>query len=152
MDSVYDKALKEKTKLKERLAEIERFLDMYEELAGDSITETEPEHSEFPPNQGESSTESVEEAEEEEKVRPRPAQLVSVIADMMRADRLPMSRGTVLARLVAAGYEIPGRNNAEKARYLGTIMWRANKVFENLEGRGYWLKGEIPSPPRGHLF
>jgi hypothetical protein len=34
----------------------------------------------------------------------------------------------------------------DKGRYVGTIAWRHKGTFVNVEGRGYWLRGE-PIPP-----
>ena len=39
----------------------------------------------------------------------------------------------------ARDVEIPA---TDKARYVGTIMWRNKSKFLNIEGRGYWLRGE----------
>ena len=50
-----------------------------------------------------------------------------------------MTRGQLNDALRERGVVVPGN---DPARYVGTIMWRNQDMFESVEGQGYWLKGE----------
>lgn len=50
-----------------------------------------------------------------------------------------MTRGALADALQSDGISIPSE---DKARYLGTILWRKSAIFENLEGKGYWLRNQ----------
>ena len=77
---------------------------------------------------------------------PAPKEIVELVARMIREAGRPLTRGDITDMLDARDVELPG---ADKARYVGTIMWRNKAQFLNIEGRGYWLRGEpIPVPVR----
>lgn len=61
----------------------------------------------------------------------------------------PMTRGQIARELAARGTPLAGRNVNKN---LGTILWRHQDTFVNLEGLGYWLaEVELPgiyTPPR----
>lgn len=139
MDPVYDKALKEKVELERRLAELNRFLELYRELAGGAGVF-------YGPSQ---STEAVAEAgpgASIERVRPtrlrrvKPSEMVDMAADAMKSLRKPLTRGELVNEIERRGALIPGESKETKGRYIGTVMWRAKDRFHNVEGRGYWLK------------
>ena len=50
-----------------------------------------------------------------------------------------MTRGELVKELESRGVEIVA---VDKAKNLGTILWRHKSIFENLPGEGYWVRGE----------
>jgi hypothetical protein len=134
MEDIIIKALKRKKELQSELAEIDQFLDTYRRLSSENKSEAEtvqgslrlppPRLDFFPP-----------------PVSPRRRGAPQDFADV--AERVLMDRGRPLTRyqLVDAieneGVVIP---SSDKARYLGTILWRHKDRFVNLVDFGYWLK------------
>jgi hypothetical protein len=59
----------------------------------------------------------------------------------------PLQRGEFVEEIEKRGHMIPSE---DKPRYLGTILWRREDLFESIEGRGYWLK-DVPVPPEHDL-
>jgi hypothetical protein len=47
----------------------------------------------------------------------------------------PMTRSELLKALEERDVFLAGE---DKAKYLGTIMWRMKEAFVNLDGHGYW--------------
>jgi hypothetical protein len=134
MAGLIDKALKRKEELERELKQINDFIEMYERLSG-----TDSESPDLP-HQAEKQTipplKSIR--------RTRPRQLVRVMEAILKDLQRPLKRGELVAELENRGHSIP--TNGDKAQYLATILWRNRNHFENLEGRGYWLKG-LPVPP-----
>ena len=58
----------------------------------------------------------------------------------------PLQRAPLLAALEKGGLQLGGKN---KARNLGTIMWRVRDRFVSIEGHGYWPK-DLPYPAVGY--
>ena len=52
----------------------------------------------------------------------------------------PLKRGNIVRAIEAKGMIVPG---ADKAKNLGTILWRAEHAFVSIEGYGYW-PADIP--------
>ena len=46
---------------------------------------------------------------------------------------------------------LPEGTQDEKAKYLGTLLWRNRDQFKNLSGYGYWLKSEDYAPAGYHV-
>ncbi|MCE4226771.1 hypothetical protein HCU64_23805 [Methylobacterium sp. C25] len=90
------------------------------------------------------------EASSDDKPRLRERNVYSPrqLANFARAEILkrgrPMTRGELLDAFESEGIPLAGR---DKARNLGTIMWRFREEFENVPGRGYWPK-DVPNPDR----
>lgn len=132
MDDAVANALKKKAKLEKQLAEIEQFLAMHRRLSGGS-------------RNADSSGKAPSELPTRVATlhRPtRPAAIVSAMERILKHAGKPMTRGELAEACEKDGVEIP---SADKARYVGTLLWRANARFENYEGQGYWLKG-VPIP------
>jgi hypothetical protein len=51
------------------------------------------------------------------------------------------ARGDIADEIERRGTTLPGSDRAEKAKYVGTILWRNGVIFENREREGYRLKG-----------
>ena len=65
---------------------------------------------------------------------------------MIRDAGHPLTRGEIAERFALRDVALPGE---DKPRYIGTIMWRNKAKFINIEGRGYWLRGELSSKISG---
>lgn len=66
-----------------------------------------------------------------------PSKYAEVMEGILRESQTPMKRKELITAVEAAGFKIPSR---DKARYLGTILWRFRSRFINISGRGYTLK------------
>lgn len=71
--------------------------------------------------------------------RPRPSDIAELMARIIREIGRPMTRGQIVEALERRDVQIPYE---DKARYVGTIAWRNKGMFQNIEGQGYWLRGE----------
>jgi hypothetical protein len=74
--------------------------------------------------------------------RGNPALIVAMAQDILTINKSPMTRGEIADEIERRGTSLPGSDRAEKAKYVGTILWRNSEIFENQEGRGYWLVGQ----------
>jgi hypothetical protein len=132
-----DKALKRREELERELKRINDFIEMYERFSG-----TDGESRDLP-------NQAKQESPRVTLRRTRPAQLVRIMKAILKDLQRPLQRGQLVAELENRGHAIP--TNGDKAQYLATILWRNRDHFENLEGRGYWLRG-LPVPPyEAHL-
>lgn len=134
MDEILAKALKEREHLRERLAELEAFLAVYQRLSGSNVEQS---------TSKEIGDKSQTISDAVRKNTGGPGRLADAAEEVIRAAGRPMTRGQIVERIEATGIGIPSE---DKARYLGTILWRQKNRFINVEGEGYWLKGE-PIPP-----
>lgn len=147
MDKVISNALKRRSALRSELAEIERFLQLYNQFKG--LDASQPE---FLTN-GEAFPEEREEnrvGSEAERQVPAPpsepikglgrAELAPHIEAVIREAGKPLTRGVLLRKLDARGTPVGGE--ADRAKNMGTIMWRLKDRFVNLPGYGYWLRNE----------
>jgi hypothetical protein len=151
VDQAVANALKEKKELEKRLAQIEEFLRLYDEFAGGAEGGSEPKVSVDNSAQTTQTPTKVVRAERvvpkarivaRRRVAPkRPADVADAAAGIIKQLGRPASRGELATLLVRLGKTIPGADQESRARYVGTIMWRNRDRFENIEGRGYWLRG-----------
>ena len=65
------------------------------------------------------------------------------IEAIIREAGRPLTRGNLLRKLDQRGTPVGGQ--ADRAKNMGTIMWRLKEHFVNLPGYGYWLK-DVPYP------
>lgn len=155
MDQAIANALKEKKELEERLARVNQFLALYEEFSG-----TEGEAFDIRSIRPPGNTPVLDvprdvspgQVQEEQKVergrKLSPAELVRLATGALKDIGKPLTRGALVEVLEARGALLPGSTKEIKGRYLGTIMWRNQKQFENIEGKGYWLRGRpVPLTP-----
>lgn len=68
-----------------------------------------------------------------------PAEIAKVARQILLERGGPMTRGELVREFEARGIELAA---ADRAKNLGTILWRHRDIFENLPGEGYWVKGE----------
>jgi hypothetical protein len=138
MDQALANALKRQRDLKLELAKVEQFISMYEELSGTKVQRDEMLST--------SSVEVVPSPEPQRSFMPKqrnvPRRIVRAAKKALETAGHPLTRGELVERVEEMGYEI---HSEDKPRYIGTLMWRNEEMFENIEGRGYWLKG-VPLP------
>lgn len=162
MDKAVENALARRAELRRELDEIEGFLSLYDrfkslgspqaslgiitpasapvtgparsfasiERINDDFTGVKEEQS--PP----SAPQSVGKGLSREELRPH-------IEALIREAGRPLTRGNLLRKLDQRGTPVGGK--ADRAKNMGTIMWRLKDHFVNLPGYGYWLK-EVPYP------
>jgi hypothetical protein len=73
--------------------------------------------------------------------RGNPALIVAMAQEILSWNKSPMTRGEIADAIERRGTRLPGADRTEKAKYVGTILWRNSEIFENREGKGYWLVG-----------
>lgn len=145
MDPALANALKRKKELERELKDIEQFLRAYKRFAGrdsgrvKSSEDTQPVNEAAGANFAQLVPFRFSVPASPTKRRGRPGDFASIVEGILRQEGRPMTRGELATAVEAAGHTIP---SVDKARYLGTILWRHDRKFENIENRGYWLRGE----------
>lgn len=150
--SPLENARKRLIELKKEVEKIEGFIEMYERFSdepGDPVVAS------FGPTEaaltGNSPVDNGDNKGVDKSEAPRrrrrsagvpTANLVAMVERLLTEVGHPMTRGEILAALEFRDVMIPAE---DKPRYIGTIMWRNKAKFVNIEGRGYWLRGEHPS-------
>jgi hypothetical protein len=139
MNDIVSNALKEKKELQRRLAEIEQFLRLYREFSGADQADRPA------VNSADKSTRSVANEPTHRPFRRGPKAVVEVSAAILQDLGHPLTRGELVAELEERRVGLVGKDKESRARYVGTILWRNRKLFENIEGKGYWLR-DVPIP------
>jgi hypothetical protein len=124
VDTAYENALNRKKDLEAELAEIKLFLSLHARFS-----ETKGVHREPPARPPEASVAG--------RRLTQPEIVANMAAAILKDARMPMTRGALTKEIENRGTKLPAKN---KAKYVGTILWRKRDVFENIEGEGYWLK------------
>lgn len=83
-----------------------------------------------------------EAAQKRPRMAPSPRELASLAREEILAKGRPLTRGDLVDALQARGVHISG---LDKAKNLGTILWRFRDEFSNIPGRGYWPT-DMPNP------
>lgn len=151
MDAALDNALKRQEELRrviesssKELEEINVFLTLHKRFS-----ERVQHRGDVLPS--ESATESANQSKEKDEStkshrRGNPAAVARMAEATLKDNRRPMTRGELANEIERRGLMLPGSDNAQKSKYVGTILWRKADKFKNYEGRGYWLVG-APLPP-----
>jgi hypothetical protein len=141
MSTPLDNARKKLHELKLEIARIERFIREYAEFSDRTGVEQTAAYS--PQTEGNLSTE-VSHVDNprlaRERIGPTPTEIVGTMERMIREVGRPMTRGEIVEAFARRDIEIPAQ---DKSRYVGTLAWRHKSKFINVEGRGYWLRGEM---------
>jgi hypothetical protein len=143
MDDVVAKALKERKELQRRLAEIDQFLRLYDELSGRNGSVASP------VNSVDKSTHATGTEPTRRPSLRGPKSVVRVSTTILQDLGHPLTRGELAAELEVRGVELRGKDKESRARYVGTILWRNTDVFENIDGKGYWFR-DVPIPETDH--
>lgn len=131
MDDVLSKALKRKKILQDELEELVRFIDTYQRLLRTDGEKKEPiqdvntEHK------------SVPDSVIVRKRHGRPVQFARIVEGVLKDANRPLNRAALVTEIEKRGAEIP---SGDKARYIGTIIWRERDKFVHIVDHGYWLK------------
>jgi hypothetical protein len=139
MSNAIENARKRLAELKEEIAEIERFLQLWERFeAGTNADHLQnvPGKEPLPVDNSGGRRRRIQGA--------RPDEVAFHMERVIRDRGEPMSRSEIVKALEARDILIPA---LDKSRYVGTIAWRNKATFKNIEGRGYWLCNEpLPAP------
>ena len=146
---LHRRALKKRAELIEQIKKIDIFLEEYQELAGfESSNSLEERLAEMPELRKNRKPEQVENENSEKKLRvraqnPKPAEVITLVKRILRAEQRPMTRTELLSALLERGMVVAG---VDPAKVLGTNLWRSEEI-EKAKFGGYWIKGEplLPS-------
>lgn len=138
-DNAYQQALRrrgeilaELQKLQGELRDVDEFVSLYGRLFPDSSAPVTASGDEFVVGRP---------LKRQRNILP-PARLAEICREIIIAQGRPMTRSELLVAIEARGIPLAGN---DPSKNLGTILWRRGDLFENLPGRGYWVKGvELP--------
>lgn len=133
MDDALDRAVRRREKLLRELEKLDEYIRLHRELFGDEDTSLSAS-----PHQPREPIQSEEPPAASQRTRGRPAEIAAAAERVIRELNRPVQRGELVERIEAEGI---GIHSEDKARYIGTILWREKDRFENIEGEGYWLVG-----------
>lgn len=145
----YRNALRRRAELLKEIKEIDGFLEMYRRYSGTKVGETETLFGQGSIALDQSTSvvpDAVEPAPTRKKRRGNPDVIASAVERIIRDSGHPMVRSAIAEALEARGIEIPSN---DKARYVGTVLWRQSDRFVNLNKEGYWIKG-VPHEDAGY--
>lgn len=152
MDRVVGNALKRRTELRHELAEVERFLALYEQFKGVDYAQQpsfavvmEPQVAvDSVPRDG-SESERIASATVAADIPSSSSvkglsklELKPYIEEVIKEAGRPLTRGQLLRKLDAKNVLVGGQ--ADRSKNMGTIMWRLREDFVNLSGHGYWMR------------
>jgi hypothetical protein len=138
--------------LKAQVAELERFIAMHEMLlTGGTEQQVQDRMTSIMSGKNASGNETskhipvdtVENSRRGRAGKMRPDHTAELMQRIIREVGRPLTRGELVQAFESRDVQIP---YSDKGRYIGTIAWRNKGIFENIEGRGYWLR-ELPVPP-----
>lgn len=128
-DQAYSKALLRRSELLAQLKElqdelgaVEDFIALHDRLFGTRTSGAEAEAGEG------------KRRPQERNLIP-PARLAALAREVILERGRPMIRSEIVEALEARGIPLAGKN---RAKNLGTILWRFGDRFHHIEGRGYW--------------
>jgi len=151
MSSALENAKKRLAALRAEVARVERFIRDYEEFSERTeavqigLREIPVENT---PEGNVSPVQPVDNSPPPGRRKARPEEIAQIIERVIREVGRPMMRGELVEALERRDVWLPPQ---DKPRYLGTIIWRNKGTFVNIDGRGYWLRGE-PVPPQPDIF
>lgn len=125
------KIMEKRELLRQELQKIDNFLDLYHELIGG----TEMVHNDPSAPTSRPSGEPKSHGRKRSRGTVKPSDLGPMARRILLEHGRPMTRSELLKALEERDVVLAGE---DKARYLGTIMWRMKEVFVNLDGYGYW--------------
>lgn len=128
MDAL-SKAMEKRELLRKELERLDDWLDMYRSLVGTEQARSEANDTanEVPPVKSH--------GRKRQPGTVRPSDLAPMVRRIITEKGRPMTRTELLEALEARDVVMAG---TDKAKYLGTLMWRAREAFTNIESLGYW--------------
>lgn len=146
MDAALANALKRKEELERELERVNQFIQLYGEFSKESTPDDDA-GIRLAHVSNANMHIKTDAYKFKMKVRGRPDDFADIMEAILRESKRPMPRGILVSEVERRGHAIPSR---DKARYLGTILWRQGDRFESVDG-GYWLKG-VPLPTKEGFF
>lgn len=149
MPTPIENARKRLADLEREKAEIEQFIRLYGRFSdGTETARSEPRHIVEGRKPEETYSHNPQPVDNVDKSGHRrgatPSEIVTIMERVIREVGSPMTRGEIVSALELRDVEIPAQ---DKPRYIGTLAWRNKSKFVNVEGRGYWLRGEYFAVP-----
>lgn len=135
MDRAYTNAVKRRRELQAELEEIDGFLELWKRYAGTEPEQTLDQQSGAPQETGPTNGTTPKAPRTDLRIE----EMAPIIREALLKHGRPMTRGKLVPALASKGVLIGG---VKPARNMGTIMWRLRDLFTNIEGQGYWPKGE----------
>ena len=124
-EQAYANALKKRKKLKDELAEIDRFIALCRQFSEDRDPDTHRHRTKTEP------------MSLSDVLGDSPERIRKLCRELMIEHAKPMTRAELVIGLETHGVVLKSK---DKANYIGTILWRAKDQFVNLESFGYWPK------------
>lgn len=127
-DHAYRAAVERRQRLLEELDKLNKFIELHQVLFSDGGKQTS--------------------ARPEKRSRNpvSPAEVATIAREIILQKGRPMTRGELVPELESRGVEIVAK---DKAKNVGTTLWRAKGKFNHVEGHGYW-PSDMPLPPGYH--
>lgn len=130
-------AIARREALQKELAEIEQFLTLYNKFSGGEAVAEKL----FANDEKATQAESQAPKKRNHKAL-KPSDIARLARTFLIENGRPMTRGELASAFEVHGYTIKAD---DKARHIGTVLWRKKDQFHNVEGKGYWLVGK-PQP------
>jgi hypothetical protein len=131
MDDALTKAKQKREKLLAEIALVDQYINLHEQLFGGGVSGT---NHITPIRAG-----GLDKGPVAIRRRNNPAKIAEVARKVIIAAGHPVQRGDLVRRIEEGGLTI---HSDDKGKYIGTVMWRNDDVFVNIEGHGYWVKSE----------
>ncbi len=137
MDVAVLNALKKMRKLQQEIKELDAFIAKYEELSGNKIQQDDllavPDSVINPHDSLSGSGKIV-------KRRNNIKKLLDITERLIRESGRPMTRGEIVDGMDRLNITI---HSKDKAKYIGTLLWRNDTRFVAVEGEGYALPNMV---------
>lgn len=139
MDPVIEKALKKLRELEREVHRLNQFISTYEVLTGTKVPRDEllaiPTLSE----QSENTSGTQDATPPAPRKRNNPTRIAEMVERIILELNRPLARGEIVKELESRDVKL---ESDDKAKYVGTILWRHRAKFRNIEGVGYWVEGK----------
>jgi hypothetical protein len=131
MDDALTKAKQKREKLLADIALVDQYINLHEQLFGGGVSGTN--------HNAPIQAMVLDKDAVTIKRRNNPAKIAEVARNVIVAAGHPVQRGDLVRRIEESGLTI---HSDDKGKYIGTVMWRNDDIFVNIEGHGYWVKSE----------
>lgn len=146
MSSAIENAIRRRAALQAEIERIDKFINDFNEFMSMRLDEVEalfdpPEPRGIEGNKASLRTnQSVDKSSKSLRGQGNPPkEIVELMERLIREAGQPLTRGQIVESLERRDVIIPAK---DKERYVGTLAWRKKSIFVNIEGLGYWVRGE----------
>jgi len=129
MDSAIAAAKEKRQKLLAEIALVDQYIKLHEQLFGENGSGTIANEADVV-GDGKDLVRAVRRRNNPKKIAERAKKVI------LEAGH-PIQRGDLVRRIEESGLPI---HSNDKGKYIGTVLWRNDDVFTNVEGHGYWIK------------